>query len=202
MNFGREKAQRRQYIGKEVVFLSILVEMLGRNQPLYRWRDYAGESEKAAEYRSAGGSGYWSNKKLDNMAGAVVSALSHPAVVELVAREWEILPPLMRIRITQMANDRRLVGAASNNGSKGIKRLDALLGGKLLRRVDERATNRDLRVINGQLVSVQRRLNPAVVGAEQAFGAFAKPTGYEKWPAAQKRRWAKEMAKERRGLRR
>lgn len=169
----------------------VMMEMIARNIPLHTWREYLGNGRE--NMRNAPS---FSQRKADNIARAILAQLTHPNTVELVAREWEHLGGIIRMRFTDLANQ-EYGNPSSRNKAKKIRDLDTRLGGKVLTRQEER-TERKLRVIGGELVSTRRRVNPAVAGAERAHAAFALPKGYDSWPPAKKRRWRKKMAARRR----
>ena len=171
--------------------MGVLLNMVSANVPLHTWRTFA--QTRPAQHA---GIGWFSEKKLDRVAGAIVAGLANDETIALVAAEWESLPALLRSRITLIANGQR--GTSSNNRSKGIVRLDKLLGGKILSTIDRQVTERKLRVIDGKLVSVRQVVQPGVAGAERAFAAFTKPPGYSSWSPARKRAYQQEVAAARR----
>jgi hypothetical protein len=178
------------------VNVPILMQMLRANVPLHTWRTFVPDDESRAGLFV----GSFQTKKVDEQAASIVRALSHDAVVTLVAQEWEELPQLIRTRVTQTANARREDG--SNNVSKGIDRLNKQLGGKLLVENKFVATERKLEVVGDQLVATQKAIKPNVAGAVRAFGIVpSRPDDYDSWPAARKREWNQTNAKIRREAR-
>lgn len=171
-----------------------LLRMVALNRPLYAWREF--DEAGTVGYGVGYGLG---DKQLDRIAQTVVAGLSHEAVVELVRREWDGLPSVVRMRVTQLANERH-ANPSSNNQRKGIVKLDRLLGGKILTGPAQ-ATTSDLRVIDGRLVRRQRVVRREVAGAEIAFGAFAKPKDFDSWSPTRKRAWHQRAAAERRARR-
>ncbi len=171
--------------------MSLMLKLISLNVPLYKWRDFAPEGSRGYLLSSLG------DKHLDRIASTIISGLSHDEVIELVRREWDGLPPVVRMRVTQLANE-RYQRPSSNNQRKGIMKLDELLGGRILS-VAQGPTVRDLRSIDGRLVSVQKKVRPNVAGAEQAFGAYVKPKDFDMWPPSRKRQWRNEAAAGRRG---
>ena len=135
-------------------------------------------------------------KLLSNRVNVIVNSMSHPDAVELVANEWNFFPPILRMRLTDEMN--KACGTRSGNKTKGIIRLDKMLGGKILSKFDSRSTDRDLRVIGGEVVSIQRRVNPAVAGAMRAHAAFALPPNYNMLTPAEKKKIQRKMTEERR----
>lgn len=142
---------------------------------------------------------YGLSKLLSNTVKIIVNSMSHPDAVELVANEWDFFPPALRMRLTDEMN--KACGTRSGNKTKGIVRLDKMLSGKILRKIDDRRTDRELRVIGGEVVSRQRRVDPAVAGATQAYAAFALPPNYNQLTPAEKKKIQRQMTKERRSNR-
>lgn len=167
--------------------------LINKNIPLSQWRN---EGDDCSDEGYGTFEGWNSEKKLDNVVKIVVNSMSHPEAVELVAREWDFYPPILRIRLSPALND--AAGTRSGNKTKGILRLNKMLGGRVLSKVDEQSVSRDLRVVGGRVVSRQRRVNPAVAGAMRAHAAFALPFDYKTLPPAAKRRIRKRQAKDRR----
>jgi hypothetical protein len=172
----------------------ILLKMIAANRPLHEWPAFA--ETATADYYAGGG---WRTKELDRIAAVTVASLSHPLAVELVAKEWEALPSVVRMRLTQLANERH-EHPQSNNQRKGIIRLDRLLDGKILSAAPA-VTTSELRVIGGCLVRQRRTVRAEVAGAMRAFGAFAKPKDFASWSPARKRQWQQRAAAERRRAR-
>lgn len=139
---------------------------------------------------------YGMSKLLSNTANIIVNSMSHPDAVELVANEWDFFPPALRMRLTDEMN--KACGTKSGNKTKGIVRLDKMLGGKILSRADNRRTDRDLRVIDGEVVSRQRRVDPAVAGAMRAHAEFALPPNYNQLTPSEKKKIQRRMTEERR----
>lgn len=173
--------------------MSLVLRLISLNIPLSAWRKFEEDSKRGGEgFRGQG----WSSKKVDEIVRIMVASCSHSDAVELIAREWSALPDLIRMNFTMKAND--AAGTASGNITKGILTLDKRLGGKILSTVDDRSTMRDLRVIDGELVSREKRVDPAAAGAQRAFGGFVKPANYNQLRPAEKRRIMQKMAAERR----
>lgn len=173
--------------------------LVGKNIPLSQWRklevlkDMKPDRHDSLD-RTFGGSS--SDKKLSNAANIIVNSMSHPDAVDLVAEEWNFFPSILRMYVTSAMNE--AFGTRSGNKTKGIVRLDKMLGGKILSKVDSRRTDRDLRVIGGEVVSRQRRVNPAVAGAMRAHAAFVLPSNYNQLTPAEKKKIQRQMTEERR----
>ena len=168
--------------------MSLLLQMIAGNVPLYRWREYE---------KSVGGSVHysgWSLKNPENVARIIVNSLSNSEVVELVAREFDSLPSLVRMALTNECNIARGENR-SGNKNKGIGRLNERLGGRVLREIDTRPTERRLESWDGKLVSVDRRLNPAVIGATRAYANYVPPSSRPS--PKERRKLRKEMRKQR-----
>ena len=106
------------------------------------------------------------SKEVGEAARIIVTALGNPGVPELIASEWELLGPGLRMRITDRCNEER--NSRSGNCSKGIFRLDKLLGGRILTRKD-RETERVLLERDGKTAAGTRKLPPSRL-------LFAQPT--------------------------
>ncbi len=171
---------------------SILLHLLALNLPLGHCDKY-----NAVTVDRWSAPDMWGNKALDNTARKLVNALSQYKVAEQMAKEWEGYPPLLRLRITAIANEAR--GHASGNVTKGIQRLNDVLGGKILAR-ETGPTERTLQIIDGRKVSVDKRFNPAVAGAYRAFSGYALPPNFNKLPKAEQKRIRQQLAAERRVL--
>jgi hypothetical protein len=179
--------------------MSLLLKMIGLNQPLHTWQKFkAAEAQKTKAGVSSSELPFYGfgEKHLNNVATVVVASLTHDEAIKLVVCEWENLPSVVRMRITQLANE-RYHNPSSHNQVKGIKRLDKLLDGKILSKA-EGPTERHLGVVDGRLVSTQRAIKSNVAGAERAFAAFVKPRDFQSWSPARKRAWQNEMAARRR----
>ena len=73
--------------------MSLLLYMVEQNLPLYRWQEYV-KPEEPLRYSG------WSSKNLEKTVRIIVNGLSSPEVVELVAEEFNSLPPLVRMALT------------------------------------------------------------------------------------------------------
>ncbi len=169
--------------------------LIDKNIPLSLWRkkeeDFSGSDSCGVVFE-----GWNAGKELKNVVAIIVNSMSHHAAVELVAREWDSFPSILRMRLTQELNAAN--GTRSGNKTKGILRLNEKLGGRVLSKVDDRLTDRDLRVIDGRIISRQRPVNPAVAGAMRAHGAFTLPSDFDKMSPAAKRKIRKQQAADRR----
>ncbi|OGY64643.1 MAG: hypothetical protein A3I89_02200 [Candidatus Harrisonbacteria bacterium RIFCSPLOWO2_02_FULL_41_11] len=163
--------------------------MVEQNLPLYRWQEYV-KPEEPLRYSG------WSSKNLEKTVRIIVNGLSSPEVVELVAEEFNSLPPLVRMALTNECNIARNE-SRSGNKNKGIARLDQRLGGRVLKKTDERLTDRKLITVNGELVSVDQKLNPAVIGATRAYAAGYIPKS-QNFSPKERRELRKEKRRQRR----
>jgi len=175
--------------------------LIEKKIPLSQWRSLEELKDMKPDRFDSVGRVYHSGsfgdeKQLHNTVNIIVNSMSHPDAVALIVEEWNFFPPALRMRLTDELN--KACGARSGNNTKGIVRLDKILGGKILSKVDDRRTDRDLRVIGGQVVSRQRRVNPAVAGAMRAHAEFVLPPNYNQLTPAEKKRIQKQMNKERR----
>ncbi|MDE2001591.1 MAG: hypothetical protein KGI60_03465 [Patescibacteria group bacterium] len=170
--------------------MSLLLEMVSNNVPLHTWRKFAAENSSRSQY------GGWCSKKLDDVARIIVNGCANGEVVDLVAREWDNLDSQYRMAITREAN--MALGTRSNNKTKGIRRLDERLGGRVLTTVDSRPTQRRMEVVGGRLRATNRPIDPARAGASRAYAIISLPANYADLPPAQKRKIQQELAKRRR----
>lgn len=138
--------------------MSLVMHMMGVNARLSGWRQFD-VSGRAPNYRAT--------KNTDKLAAQIVAQITHQEVVELLVREWTAFPADLRLQIATLCNARR-DQPASGNQANFIKKLDERLGGKLLRTADADVTHRDRRWISGEMVFTDRRVDPAVAGAQQA----------------------------------
>jgi hypothetical protein len=172
---------------------SLLLWVLAQNIPLSDVRKYSDESGSRkldTSFRPEG-------KKLDAMANTVVNGLTQDAVFDLVVREWKLLPPMLRRRITEVCNG----PTRSNNSSKAIKRLDVALNGAILSRKAEMTERKLVDAGHGKARAERRVINPSVAGAERAFAIVARPANYDSLSPAQKRKANEQRARDRREAR-
>lgn len=165
--------------------------MIARNVPLCQWRDY----EKNGRDKRLGGGR--KRREADSVAREILSQMTHIEVVALMVREWKHFDGMVRVRFTARANE-EYQSPSSGNKVKMLRKLNRLLGGVILSHEALGPTDRDLKVIDGRVVSINRRLDPAKVGAQRAHAPYALPPGYKKWSPARKRRYQQEMAAKRR----
>ena len=131
-----------------------VMRMLYRNVPLCRWESFVDS-----------GMFYGQSKNPDKTARLIFGQLSHEAVVRLLAREFNELPPQVRLALRDLCN----TGNASGNVRKNVQRLNDMLDGKLL--ADKRALTFNERVETLDGVRFRRRVvNPAVAGATRKYG--------------------------------
>ncbi len=132
--------------------------LLNNNHPLHAWEQFETDRSSTVSFHAGG-------KKLEKMAQTIVSSLSHQKAVELVARDFHLMPEVLRIQVRTLCHNDNMSG----NVRKGVLRLNALMKGELLKketsvRVNERVEGRD-----GAFYK-QRNVNPAVAGAAQKYG--------------------------------
>lgn len=136
--------------------MSVILAMLHKNRSLSEWESWADTGI---------GAGFFSQKNSDKLAQQIFNQLSHPKAVALVAKEFEQLPPDLRLRIRTLCND----GNASGNVRKGVQRLDQLLGGKLLRD-EQHVQYQNIRVESVDGVRFKRKaVNQAAAGAQRKY---------------------------------
>ncbi len=186
---------------EEMVMALKTIWLIDRNIGISRWKSVEELSnikpnELDSQSRVYHSGSYGDNKRLSNTVNIIVNSMSHPDAVELIAQEWGLFPPALRMGLTDAMKE--ACGIRSGNKTKGIIRLDKMLGGKILAKIDNRRTDRDLRVIDGEVVSRQRRVNPAVAGAMRAHAEFVLPPNYNQLTPAEKKKIQKQMNKERR----
>mgnify|MGYP000691573313 CR=1 FL=1 len=138
--------------------MSLALWLVSQNIPLYRWREF----ENDTKGRGAG-NGFFSDKKVENVANILANSLSHNEAVTLLAREFDSLPSNVRVLFMHACNDARN-NYASGNKVKGITSLNAKLGGKLLR--SEEAVLHD---------AAGDRVNKARAGAMRKYAFPAEP---------------------------
>lgn len=175
--------------------MSLVLWLVSKNIPLGHFTRY--QTEEARSKVGAGGPisfNYAGSKEVDRVAGIIVGGMSQYPVAELVAKEWDGFPPQLRMSITNIANTQH----RSNNVAKGLMHLDKLLGGRVLSRQTHGPTERRIITVGGRLISVNRRINPAVAGAERAHAGFVRPPHYTKMSSAEKRKLNRQLAAERR----
>lgn len=135
-----------------------ILDMLGRNVPLYKHEAFEDSGSKGAGFSYYG-------KSEDKMARLIFSQLSHDKVVPLLAREFNELPARVRLELRDLCNG----GNASGNVRKNVQRLDNLMGGKLLKDKDQNLYQQ-VRVETIDGAHYKRQVvNPAVAGAHRKY---------------------------------
>lgn len=176
--------------------MSLTLWLIGKNLPLGHFQKYEEEYEASpGQHRSSSDPTYWGEKQLRRVAGIIVNGLSQYKVAELIAKEWEQFHSRLRLDIRELCNGSQW---RSGNVTKGVAYLDELLKGNVLRSQARGPVERRLVTVNGQLTSINRRINPAVAGAQRAHAAFSKPPHYHRMSTAEKRKFNQKMAAERR----
>lgn len=137
---------------------SLIMSLIASNFPLHEWKKF--------ETDRAGLNGYFrGGKKASKEAQTIVSALSHPEVVALLVREFNLLPEHVRVQVRTLCNE----GNASGNVRKGIMRLDKALNGAILRKEEDVRMN--VRVEGRDGVHYRgKRVDPAIAGAARKYG--------------------------------
>jgi len=137
--------------------MSLLVQMVRCNAPLHSWKDFE---------KQEGRSTWTAKEDTRKMAKMMLAQCSHPLAVELIAKEFELLPPQLRLDFRSLANQEN---SSSGNVRKGLQRLDEKLGGKLLREEHVETVMRRVETKYG--VSYKKeKVNPAVAGATRKYG--------------------------------
>jgi hypothetical protein len=131
--------------------------MIRFNVPLSQWRTFD---------RPHQGAGFFDERKLDKTAQDIYRQLSHDEAVTLVAKEFESLPPTLRLLLRDLCNK----GNASGNVRKGVQRLDRLMHGKLLRE----ETHEQIFQAKTRDGWKSKTVNPAVAGATRKYGIVKK----------------------------
>lgn len=131
--------------------MSLALWMVSQNIPLYKWREYEGDTKGRGS-----GAGFFSDKKIENVAHILANSLSHDAVGDLLEREFDSLPSNVRVLFKQACNWMR-DNHASGNKVKGIKRLDQKLGGRLLRSQEAMLRDAAGNTVNQARAGAQRK---------------------------------------------
>ena len=171
--------------------MSVLMWMVANNIPLHTC-----DKLPTADMEQRAGYSFGSRKDDKAIAETIVAGLTHPSVVALLAKEWNQLPSVVRMRVTQLANERHS-HPSSHNQQKNIGKLDKLLGGEVLSK-SMQSTSREVRVIRGTVVSHHRPIRESVAAASRKYASYVKPAGFDSWPANKKRKWHEQMARDRR----
>lgn len=137
--------------------MSLVLRMVHRNFPLHQWERFVD---------GADGLGFrFGSKNPDKEARLIFNQLSHPKVVDLLAKEFANLPEQMRIQIRTLAGS----GNATGNVRKGVARLNDLLRGALLREEKfVQVTSRRVEGPNGVRFK-KEAVNPAIAGAARKY---------------------------------
>ena len=178
---------------------STVLWCLGRNIPLGHLKEWTLEKieQEGEKYRSSGSIGFFSSKEIETAGRKIVNGLSQYHVSERLSQEWELLGSPLRMAVTRIANEH----GHSGNVRKGVAYLDQLTGGKILRKMFIE-TERVLLERDGMTAAGERRVRSlAVIGAKQAFAAFATPKDYHNWSPSKKKAFREQMARERRASR-
>jgi hypothetical protein len=145
--------------------MSLMIYLLERNIRLSEWENYTDEGIQATRGVSGTTFATMSASKSDKMANHVVSQLSHDKVVQLVASEWEKLPSVMRLLISDKCHNAN----CSGNARKGIQRLDKLLGGRLLTQEKFELKSRVRVESESGARYVDRRISGSEAGARKKY---------------------------------
>lgn len=149
--------------------MTTTLKMLSLNQPLAQWRKFEAQNREAGAYGEFGrGHSFgWNGSKGDEkIAQSIFTQLSHPETAQLVAREFELYSPEVRLRLRTLCQ----TGNASGNVRKGVQKLNELLKGKLLRE-DEHVDYYRKQTKDGWQ---SKAVNPAVAGATRKYGIVKK----------------------------
>ena len=142
--------------------MTTTLDMIALNVPLALWEKY--EQDIAGGVRSR--SVWHSGKNPSKTAKTIHTSLSHPKVVELVAREFDELPPPVRVALMQFCNS----DDGSANVHKGVQNLDHKLGGRLLKDQTLQITHR----VMGAHGWESRVVNLAKAGAQRKYATYNK----------------------------
>lgn len=116
--------------------MSIALQMIQVNEPLHTWRTF----------KSDGRGTHISKENSRKIARAILKQCGHPAVIELISKEFEAFPESLRRDISDLANTAE---AASGNVRKGLQRINAALNGRLLREQRDVVFNKRVETIDG-----------------------------------------------------
>jgi len=132
-----------------------------------------------------------SSKKPEEVARILVNGCSQSVVAERLAREWPLLGGDIRMEFTDLANK----GWRSGNVTKGLLRLDKLLGGKILRReyVEERKV---LKERGGKTFVASGKEHDDLSTIKWKF--VLPPPDHASWSPARKKKYQQQLARERR----
>ncbi len=146
--------------------LSMTMHLLHFNRPLHTWKEQGELTTAGAGFSSR-------SSDARKVAQSILSQLSHPLVVDLLAQDYDRLPSAVRVMFNDLCN----MGNASGNVRKNIQRLDRLLKGKILRQVhDGQFINERVETRVG-VVYKKRRVNEAEAAAQRKYAGLAKRGG-------------------------
>ena len=182
--------------------MSLLLWMIEKNLHLHDWKNQERIKQEQERLAAAEKRPYrfsysgWSAKDAYDVGKVIANSCSNGEAIELIAKEWDSLPPIIRMAATNEMNLAH--GTRSHNKTKGIRRLDDLLGGRVLRSRDNGLTDRKLVVVDGKLVSTEKKLNVSALAAQGAHAGYGLPENYKNLPPAEKRRLREKLAHQRR----
>ena len=142
--------------------MPIILDMIACNIPLSSWKQYVKEAESGQRARSV----WHGGKNPSREAKIIHTALSHSAVVELVHKEFDDLPPAVRVALMNFCNSEM----GSNNVHKGVQALNKLLNGRLLAEQGLHPTHR----VMGKDGWESRRVNQAKAGAMRKYATYGE----------------------------
>lgn len=179
---------------------STLLWLMGRGMYLSLCTEYTEErikmiEEKEAEKQQAGQKvkQIYLNKKPEEIARRLLNACAQYVVAERLAEEWDFLGSEIRMKFTDLAN----AGWRSGNKTKGLLRVDKMLGGKILRRqyVEDVGV---LRERDGKTFVDFRKAATPTVDPKYRFATL--PKDFHTWSPARKRKYNEQLARERRAV--
>ncbi len=137
--------------------MASILQLIERNVPLYQGDAYK-EDRGESKWFIPGG------KNPGKIARTIHAQLSHPKAVELVARDFHLLPEQVRIELRTLCADTNATG----NVRKGIQALNRALDGNLLSSEKGQVVNKRYETVGG-VGYKQKRVNPAVAGAHKKY---------------------------------
>jgi len=146
--------------------MSLALAMIQANVPLHRWKTFEAERRMTDRSSSVEIGGWGRTKDWSKVARALLNSCSHPDAVDLIAREFNQFPELLRINFRTLAIEAH---SASGNVRKGIARLNDRLGGAILRDKDVQTFNQRVEGVDGARYK-KVRVDPAVAGAMRKYG--------------------------------
>ncbi len=174
-----------------VFYGSTLLWLMARGMSLSSCKEYTREriervgAEEAAAMKAGRKvkQGYL-DKKDEEIARLLVNACSQYTVAERVAKEWELFDSNIRRHFMELAN----TGWRSGNVTKGLSHANELTGGKILRR----------QVLTAEGAGRRDKQSGMYETSPIAWKFAALPQGYSNWPAARKKKYREQLARERR----